>query len=326
MAGNSSWADFATSTFNDQSGGVADNVFKGMPLYKNLFEKGRVTKDGGNKIIRPLLYGENDTVTSFNGYDPFTVRPQTGISAAEFSWKEVVGTVMISQREMALNSGKYQAINLLKEKKKQLEKTLRKKFNYYFLNDGTGNSGKDLLGIKALIGDNAEGPSTVGGIDCTTSANAFWRSYVNRNGGTARQFDLDVWKRAYHESSDGTGEYPDLIFTTLDLYLAYEQTQHPMLRYKSGEDTANGMFVGLELGAATLFWDADLVHDNVAGSPTYLINTDYIELVTHSDFWFKMTEFQQAPDRAAISAAMFSMGELVTNNRRMHGLVAYQTV
>lgn len=326
MAGNTSWTEFATSTFNDHPGEVADNVFKGMPLYKNLFEKGRVTKEGGNKIIRPLLYGENDTVTSFNGYDTFTVRPQTGISAAEFSWKEVVGTVMISQREMALNSGKYQAVNLLKEKKKQLEKSLRKKFNAYFLSDGTGNSGKDLLGLKALIGNNNEGPATVGGINCTTTGNEFWRSYVDRNSGTARAFDLDVWKRAYHESSAGTGEYPDLIFTTLDLYLAYEATQHPMLRYKSGDETANGLFVGLELGAATLFWDAQLVHDNVAGSPTYFINTDYIELVTHSDHWFTMTEFQQQPDRAAITAAMFCMGELVTNNRRMHGLVTNQTV
>lgn len=328
---NTNFTDLVTTTFNDHAKTMADNFFSSFPLLKKLEAKTRISKDGGNKIVRPLMYADNSTVKFFSGYETLDITPQTGFSAAEYDWRECNGTVTISNIERLKNSGKNQIRNLLNDKKMQLEKSLRKKFNLALMSDGTGvgtgfadsEAGKVPLGIKAIVGDDNSGVTTVGNI--SASSNTWWRSYCDRNGGVARAWDLDLWKKVYNKASVGTGEFPDLIFTTLDLYLAYEASQHPMLRYAPNDETANAMFTGLQLGGALVFWDDMLTHDGVNGDDTYFLNTDYIEFVTHQDSWFTMGEAIKVPDKAAIWIQCFSTCQLVTNNRRMHGLITNQT-
>ena len=52
---------------------------------------------------------------------------------------------------------------------------MKSKLNKMLYADGTGNSGKDFLGLAALIG---AGGTYVGGIDATDAANVYWRSVV----------------------------------------------------------------------------------------------------------------------------------------------------
>lgn len=342
--GNANFDTLATSVKNAIGTKVEDNIYKKIILLKTLKDKSNITKDGGNKIVEPLMYGENSTVKGISGYDSVDITPSAGFTNVEYDWKELVGSMSISNVELAKNAGKNQVFNLLKGKEKQLMLSTQKKMNTILLGDGTGvgtgydasEAGKIMNGIQTLVGgynnydtsngSEAVGPTTVGNIDWTITANAFWRSYVD-NPSATRAWTAARWKHAYHKIGEESGDSPDLIYTTLYLYELYEETIAPLLRFKPQDISGNGdvMFAGLELGGAKVFWDQAYAHDGTAGSKTYFLNTDYIKLVTHSQYWMKMSDFIFVPDKVARWAQLYSMGQLITSNRRQHGIVTRQT-
>ena len=58
---------------------LTDNVFTARPLTYFLMDKGRIRMlNGGTKIVEPLIYGQNNTVPSYSGYDTLSLTPQTG--------------------------------------------------------------------------------------------------------------------------------------------------------------------------------------------------------------------------------------------------------
>ena len=108
--------------------------------------------------------------------------PQEGISAAEYPWRQLFATIAISGLEEAQNNGEEAIINLLEAKVMQAEETMKTKLNQMLYADGTGNSGKDFLGSRALL---IGATGNVGGIDATDALNVWWRSVVGSATGAA---------------------------------------------------------------------------------------------------------------------------------------------
>lgn len=101
---------------------LTDNVFNARPLTYFLMDKGRIRMlNGGTNIVEPLIYGENSTVASYSGYDTISLTPQSGITAAEFDWKQYAASVAISGIEEAKNNGEQAMVNLLEAKIMQAE-------------------------------------------------------------------------------------------------------------------------------------------------------------------------------------------------------------
>jgi hypothetical protein len=172
MAGNSNFDALLSTTLANYRSTLTDNVFTARPLTFKLMEKGRIRMlNGGTKIIEPLIYGQNDTVGSYSGFDTIALTPQTGISAAEYEWKQYAASISISGIEEAKNNGEQEIINLLEAKIMQAEESLREGFNQMFFADGTGNSSKDWNGLGNLV----EATGVAGGIDPST--NTWWASY-----------------------------------------------------------------------------------------------------------------------------------------------------
>ncbi len=63
---------------------------------------------------------------------------------------------------------------------------MKKSIETQLLSDGTGNSGKDITGIQAAIGDTG----TYAGLDRSTYT--WWKAYVSANGGTPRNLTEDL--------------------------------------------------------------------------------------------------------------------------------------
>ena len=174
MAGNANFDSLLSTTLANYRDQLTDNIFTARPLTNFLMDKGRVRMlDGGTKIVEPLVYGLNGTVGSYSGYDTISLTAQEGMSAAEYDWKQYAASIAISGIEEAKNNGEAAIINLLEAKIMQAEESMREGFNQMFFSDGTGNSGKDWLGLAALV----DSAGTVGGIDATAVGNEFWQSY-----------------------------------------------------------------------------------------------------------------------------------------------------
>jgi len=138
MPGNANFDALLSTTLANYRSQLTDNVFTARPLTYTLMDKGRIRMlNGGTKIVEPLIYGESNTVKSYSDYDSIALTPQTGISAAEYDWKQYAASISISGIEEAKNNGEAEIINLLEAKIMQAEESMREGFNRMFFADSS---------------------------------------------------------------------------------------------------------------------------------------------------------------------------------------------
>ena len=310
MAANSNFDNLLTTTLANYRKTLTDNVFTARPLTYTLMEKGRIRMlNGGTKVVEPLIYGLNDTVGSYSGYDSIALTPQTGISAAEFEWRQYAASISISGIEEAKNNGDAEIINLLEAKIMQAEESMREGFNTMFFGDGTGNSSKDWNGLDNLV-DNT---GTVGNIDSSTYT--WWKSYKES---TAGALTLAQMATAYNTVSVGN-DHPDTLLTTQTLFEKYEALLQPQLRYTDTK-TADAGFQNLLFKAAPVMYDTGCT----AGT-FFFLNSKYLTLVGHSDKWFSQTSFISPEDTDARYALIMCYGNLTVRNRAKQGKLTAKT-
>jgi hypothetical protein len=313
MPGNANFDALLSTTLANYRSQLTDNVFTARPLTYTLMDKGRIRMlNGGTKIVEPLIYGESNTVKSYSDYDSIALTPQTGISAAEYDWKQYAASISISGIEEAKNNGEAEIINLLEAKIMQAEESMREGFNRMFFADGTGNGGKDWNGLGNLI----ESGNSVGGINSASGQdNDWWRSYEEN---TATALTLAQMATAYNTVSVGN-DHPDVILSSQLLFEKYESLLQPKLRYTDTK-TADAGFQNLLFKAAPIMYD---VHCNA--NTMFFLNTKYITLVGHSSKWFQQTEFIRPEDLDARYALIMCYGNLTVRNRKKQGKLTAKT-
>jgi len=297
------------ANYRDQ---LTDNVFSDRVLTNHLMTKGRIRMlNGGTKIVEPLIYGQNSTVASYSGYDSISLTAQTGITAAEYEWKQYAASIAISGIEEAKNNGEQEIINLLEAKIMQAEESMREGFNTMFYGDGTGNSSKNWNGLGNII----EASGTVGNINRATVGNEYWKSYEEN---TATALTLAQMATGYNTVSIGN-DHPDLILTTQTLFEKYEALLQPNLRYTDTK-TADSGFQNLLFKAAPVVYDAACT----AGVMIFM-NSKYITLVGHSGKWFQQTAFVRPEDLDARYALIMCYGNLTCRNAKKQGKLTAKT-
>ena len=297
------------ANYRDQ---LTDNIFTARPLTYFLQDKGRIRMlNGGTKIVEPLIYGESSTVKSYSGYDSISLTAQTGITAAEYEWKQYAASIAISGIEEAKNNGEQEIINLLEAKIMQAEESMREGFNRMFYADGTGNSNKDWNGLGNLV----EASGTVGGINRATTGNEYWKSYEEN---TATALTLAQLSTGYNSVSVGN-DHPDMVLTTQTLFEKYEALLQPQLRYTDTR-TADAGFQNLLFKAAPVVYD-----EHCTAGVVYFLNSKYLTLVGHSGKWFSQTEFVRPEDLDARYALIMCYGNLTCRNAAKQGKLTAKT-
>ena len=309
-AGNSNFDEILSTTLKNYIPKLTDNIFSARPLFYALTNGQTIRRiSGGAKIVVPVIYGTNSTAGSYDGTDTISTTAQTGISAAEYSWKQYAATVTISGIEEAKNNGEAQIIDLLEGKIFQTQETVIENMNTMFFGTGTGNSSKDWLGLSALVGSTG----SPGGIDATDSDNSWWRSAVTNQGSAA--ITLASMATLYNNCSVGNDQ-PTIGITGQNQYEAYEALLVDQIRY-TDTDMADGGFQNLLFKGCPLTFDGTLEGEG----KLFLLNTKYLQLVAHSDVWFKPTPFVRPTNQDAVYSQLLCYGELTTSNRARQGLM-----
>lgn len=287
---------------------LADVVFGSNPLTYILKLAG-IPSQNGRSIVQELLYGENTAVTSYEDDDTFGPPPRTGITAAEFPWKHVVTPIFFTGPEIAKNKGPEQAVSLLKARVTQAERSLAKSLNQMLFADGTGNSGKDFMGLGGVI----DTDNTYGGIDRNDALNAWWRANVTDVG--ANNLATSQIRTMYNNCSEGN-EQPTHILATQAGYEAYEALLEDTIR---NEDTEMG-----DLGFQTLMFKAAPIcfdRDTPAGS-MYFLNKNHLQLVSLDGEWFEWSEWLIPTNQNGKYKNLYLSGNLTsTNSKRLGALI-----
>jgi hypothetical protein len=313
---NPNFDSLLSTTLNNYRKTLTDNVFKSRVLLWWLTEKNRVRKlSGGVKIVEPLIYAEGQT-GSYGEWDSISIVPQEGLTSAEYPWRQLFATIAISGLEEAQNNGEESVINLLEAKVMQAEETMKSNLNRMLYGDGTGNGGKDFLGLNHLI----SATGTVGGIDSTAGTGAYWRSTVSALTGNTPANIQGKYGTAFNTVSDGN-DMVDGIFAAQNAYEYYEASLTPNVRYQDTK-SANAGFSNLMFKQCPMYWDRD-----IAAGVVYGLNSKYIALVGHTDRWFKQSPFSDGLSTAAGGTAntvdarysiITSYGNLTIRNRSRH--------
>ena len=311
-AGNSNFDALLATTLANYRDRLTDNIFTARPLTFWLTSKDRLRMvNGGTKIVEQLVYATNSTVGSYSGYDTISLTPQSGISAAEYDWKQYAASIAINGLEEAKNNGEAAIIDLLEAKIMQAEESMKEGFNQMFFGNGTGNSDKNWNGLGNIV----ESGNTVGNIDSSDPLNTWWQSYEENTAGALTLLQMAT---AYNTVSNGNA-HPDRVLTTQTLFEKYESLLQPQLRYTDNA-TADAGFQNLLFKAAPVTYD---VH--CTAGVVYFLNSRYLKLVGHTDKWFAQTEFARPENMDARYALILCYGNLTCSNRKRQGKLTAKT-
>ena len=326
-AANTKYDSIFTTTIENRSKKMADNVTKNNALLYRLSAKDKIRPiDGGSKILEELEYGDGDVVW-YSGFDTISYTGPELFSAAEYALKLCAVPVAISGEELLKNSGESRMIDLFEKRIQNAEKTMSNKIGAALYSDGTGSSGKEIGGLKLLIAD-APTSGTVGGINRATSGNEFWRNQatVISNAGSALTSSTILGKmnELYLKCSRGTDK-PDLIVTDDYMYDLFESALQPQQRFNDPK-LAEAGFQNLK------YKGADVIFDGGQGGSCpekhmYFINTNYLYLRPHKDRNFKVIGGERmAINSDAIYKIIGWAGNLTMSNAALQGvLVDYTT-
>lgn len=314
---NSTFTELVSTTFRKHRKEIADNLSTRNALLKYMMKRGnKRMEDGGLTIATPLDYAANGTYQRYSDWDLLNVAASDVISSAEYQWRQIAMNVVSSGRELRINSGDSRIINLAKAKIKNAIRT----FNNNFCSDlySAGALTNQINGLQAIIADT--NTNTVGGIDANTYS--FWQNKVydasvNSVTPSATTIENGLMLPLWLQLDRGPDDQPDLIVADTTYYSYFESSQVSLKRYND-KSTADAGFVTLK------YKNADVLFDGNAGIPSahmYFINTNYLELVVHSDADLAIMDEVRPVNQDGAVVPILWMGNLTCSNRAQQGVI-----
>lgn len=274
---------------------------------------------GGLTITCPLDYTTNSTYQRYSDWDALNIAASDTITAAEYQWKQIAINVVASGRELRINSGPNQIINLAKARIKNAMRTFNNNFSTDLYSDGTLSN--QVNGLQAIIANTPT--NTVGGIDANTWT--FWKNTVQsaasplQGGGavtvSATTIEGSMMLPLWLALDRGPDDQPDLIVMDNIYYQYFENSQVSLKRYASSQ-SADAGFVTLK------YKGADVIYDSaISASTAYFINSEYLSLVVHPDADLEVMEDARPVNQDGVVTPLLWMGNLVCSNRKQNGVM-----
>ena len=321
------WGDVVTTTLENRSRTIADNVTNNNALLAYVTKSGRAKPfDGGREIYQPLRYAQNQSFMWYSGTEYLNIALNDTMTAARFPLKQCSVAVVLSGLEEIQNSGDEAMMDLIDERVDTAEATFDNEMSAGLYSDGTGYGGKQIGGIGLLV---SKAPTTglVGGID--RGANTWWRNAsVNGNTDTRGlvtssniQSYMNSTTIGLKRNSDGV----NLIVADNNYYLAYLSSLQSIQRITSDKSAAGIGFTSLKYFGAGK--EVDVILDGgkngqIASNTMYFLNTDYIFYRPSAKRNFKVIGGDRSNiNQDAIVRVMAWAGNVTTNNLSLNAVL-----
>jgi hypothetical protein len=280
---NDSYGALLTTTLRAVEPQLADNISKSIKYLGWLQSKGRFrSQDGGERVRVPLMYGFNTTADTYSGYGLLDVTPQDNITSAFYTWAQFSASITISRLEERQNSGRSQALDLLRAKTTQTMASIKEIVNNSVVagrittgaSSATGqfdarrgrlDSGASaVLPLSALVDANPTRSRTdIGNINPNTYA--FWANKAyNATAITTFAGYKAALSNLYNQCSRGSMGAPDLLLGTQVAWEQYWNSLQTQERYVVTDSRVVDVLGGT---SALAFRDAAFIWDEVTPDP-----------------------------------------------------------
>ena len=279
-------------------------------------QRGKIkTKGGGYEIVAPLDYAENSTFQRYSGYDSLNVQASDVLSAAKYDWVQSAVHVTASGRELRMNNGREQIIDLAAARLRNAMRTAANNMSVDIYSSGALSN--QMGGLAHIIQN--DGTGTVGGINSSTYS--FWANQYREMSGTGTwskstiKGDMNaIWLSLVR----GTDK-PDLIVSSHDFFAAYWESLQDNQRYARSDEATAG-FQSLK------YVDADIIFDSNTNFSTtaekmYFLNTNYLQLVEHRDARWSQLDDKMSVNQDAVVIPIIWMGQMTCSNRSLQGVL-----
>lgn len=319
---NAIFTEIVSTTFRNHAKDITDNFSNHNALYRRLGQKGKTrSESGGYSIVQPLEYAANGTYQRYSGFDVLNVAQSDVFTAAEFNWRQIAINVVSSGYELRVNAGPQRLANLAKSRIKNAIHTFGNNFSADMYADGTLTNQID--GLQKLVADTPT--NTVGGINAGTWT--FWQNKVQSaaaplQGGaaitpSATSGIMESLMLPLLLELTRNNDKTDLIVSSNDYYQFFEGGQIGLKQYVD-KDMADAGFMNLKYHGIPVVFDGN---SGMAASRMYFLNTNYLELVTHSDANMTVMDEAKPFNQDAVVVPILWMGNMVCSNRALQGLV-----
>ena len=317
---NSNFSEIVTTTLRHRSKKLKDNMSKNIALLMRLQEKDNIEEvSGGRTIVEELDYAENSTFMYYDGDEQLNISASDVLTAAEFDWKQAVVAVRINGKELAMNNGPEQIIDLLASRVKNAEKTMLNNLSAGVYSDGLGSGGKQIGGLQALVSD--AGTGIVGGIN--SSIYTFWQNAIydfSSNSQTASATTIQDAMNSLYLNLCRNRDRPDLIIAD-NTYFGYYWKSLQAIQRISDDKVASAGFRSLK------FMDSDVVFDGgfsgtAPSAHMYFLNTDYVKFRPHKNRnMVPLNPDRFATNQDALVKLIGWMGNMTISNRSLNGVI-----
>ena len=319
---NPNYTDIISTTIENRSRKIADNVTNNNAVLKRLSEKGKIRPfSGGYKILQELSFAENSNAGWYSGYDLLPVGVSDVISASEYEIKQASVQVTISGLEELQNSGREKMIDLMEARIQVAESTLANLITTGIYSDGTGAGGKEIDGLNAAVPlDPTAAP--YGGID--GSVFTVWQNAVSDNTAAAvtpttiQGLMNGLWAQLVRGA-----DRPDLIMCDNTFWTTYIESLQAQQRFNN-TNMGDAGFMTVKYMDADVVLDGGIYNGTGTGAPAgtaFFLNCDYIHYRPHSDR--NMVPLKPgrrwSVNQDAHVAAIAWAGNLTTSGRQFQG-------
>jgi len=312
---NSSFSDIITTTFQGYSGRIADNITNHNALLRQIERKGNMMPATGRSIVQEIDFAENGTVQWYTGAETLDISASETFTAAEFSYKQLAGNVVINGLEEVQNSGREAIHNLVRARMTNLERSLKNTVATALYADGTGSGGKEFGGLQALVADT--NTNTVGGISGSTYS--WWRNYVydfSAESVTASATTIQTAMNTAWLNVIRGSDMPDMIVAGTTYYTHYWDSLLANQRFTSDSEAGAGFTNLVYKGNVPVIFD-----DQCAATRMYMLNTDYLFVRPAKGRWLKPLPDKSSVNQDAMVMPIVLAGNMTVSNRSLQAVI-----
>lgn len=346
--------EILNTTFAQRIDRDIDASFRRTELLDRLYKGARVeTMTGGTYIERPFTYGSPGTATALPQGDeviPVTRAPISRLLRLETN--RIGGAVMIPGKDLKMNAGKEQILNLYKRYPLAYLASVNRDLESWFLTGALPTSGgtlalADVQGFTTLNGSVTGGTLTgaANGVldfaapasqtdsvfDLAKDDNYGWYNQYGASSGWSTD-GLRTLRNVYRQcvSNDPSGNGPDLLYPDVDTFSNYEQDQIARIRLSMVEDKMDKTTVlALSIGKRAELVYSDFIDRTLsaftAGAPgpddglVYFLNTDMWEMQWRDKPSLGSFEYS-IPNQDVVVARFLMDGGLICTHLRSQGV------
>ncbi len=313
---NSVFTEIVTSTLRHHPSDISDNVTDNNALLLYLKKHGKIKYvSGGYELVQNIEY-DLLNYQRYSGSQVLDISTKPLFTSANFAWQQAAVMVTSTGLESRVqNAGEEAMFDLVEERMSNAKKSAANNQSVDIYSNGA--LANQIGGLALLIQTNGQG--TVGGIDSSVAANAFWRNdFLESGTPAANQTFLNEWNALYYRLCRGTTK-PNLIVASHDFYGFIESTIQEKQRYMSDEKAGIG-FPSFKYKGIEVIFDSN-VNFLTTAERAYFLNLDNIKFIVHKGTNWTTMERRFSMNQDADVVPIFWAGNLVINNRRNQGVL-----